>query len=103
MSPPPVRGSVVVITGASSGIGRAAAATFAREGANLVLAARDAGALADAVAQCEAEGARAIAVPTDVADGEAVERLAGELACAFFGAAAGGMAGLIGQTKRLEP
>jgi short-subunit dehydrogenase len=68
--------SVVVITGASSGIGRAAARRFARKGADLVLAARSDESLRDAVAECEAAGARAIAVPTDVADAEATEALA---------------------------
>lgn len=74
--PAPVRGSTVVLTGASSGIGRATALRFAEEGADLVLAARDPGTLAEVASMCEERGARAVAVPTDVADGEAVERLA---------------------------
>jgi NAD(P)-dependent dehydrogenase (short-subunit alcohol dehydrogenase family) len=77
-------GSVIVITGASSGIGRIAAHAFAREGACLVLAARRERALNDAVRECEALGARgAIAVPTDVADPHAVERLADRAVAAF--------------------
>jgi NAD(P)-dependent dehydrogenase (short-subunit alcohol dehydrogenase family) len=67
---------VVVITGASSGIGRAAAHLFADEGSQLVLAARAERPLDDVVAECERRGARAVPVPTDVRDEEAVERLA---------------------------
>ncbi len=68
-------GQVVVITGASSGIGRATALAFAREGGRVVLAARRASAL-DAVAQeVKALGGEALAVPTDVTDRQQVERL----------------------------
>jgi short-subunit dehydrogenase len=74
--PVPVEGSSVVITGASSGIGRAAALSFAEAGADLVLAAREPRALEETAELCEKRGARVLAVPTDVADGEAVERLA---------------------------
>jgi NAD(P)-dependent dehydrogenase (short-subunit alcohol dehydrogenase family) len=69
-------GRVVVITGASRGIGRATARLFAGGGASVVLAARSEGALLEAAAECEALGGRALAVPTDVADWKAVERLA---------------------------
>ena len=74
----------VVITGASSGIGRATAEAFAREGARLVLAARSADALARVAAVCEALGGKVIAVPTDVTDADAVERLVGR-ALSFSG------------------
>jgi short-subunit dehydrogenase len=67
---------VVVITGASSGLGRAAALELARTGATLVLAARRADALAAVAAKCEQLGARATFVPTDVTIEEEVEWLA---------------------------
>jgi len=75
---------VVVITGASSGIGRAAAHRFARRGASLVLAARGVDALEDVVRECVALGARAVAVPTDVSEPSQVAALA-EAAIARFG------------------
>ena len=66
--PRKIEGSVVVVTGASSGIGRAAARLFAEKGARVVLAARSVGSLREAADECEAAGARVLAVPTDVAD-----------------------------------
>jgi short-subunit dehydrogenase len=72
-----VRDSVVVITGASSGIGRATAVAFAAKGAAVVLAARRAAALEEVARECERAGAAgAAAVPTDVTDDEAVRQLA---------------------------
>ena len=68
-----LRDSAVVITGASSGNGRATALAFAREGASVVLAARREQPLLEAAAECEAQGGRALAVPTDVTDEGAVE------------------------------
>lgn len=67
---------VVVITGASSGIGRETACAFADRGANLVLAARRERALNLVAAECEKRGVRAVVVPTDVTDAKAMERLA---------------------------
>jgi len=78
-----VEGLSVVITGASSGIGRAAAIAFARAGANLALAARRADLLREVAAECRALGAHAVAVPTDVTDAEAMEDLADAAKRAF--------------------
>ncbi len=71
-----IKDKTVVITGASSGAGRAAALEFARNGAKLVLAARREEALAELVQECRELGAVAIAVPTDVTDDEAMKQLA---------------------------
>ena len=68
MAQAPFRENVVVLTGASAGIGREMALQLAHQGAWLVLAARDAARLEEVAAECRALGARALAVPTDVAD-----------------------------------
>jgi short-subunit dehydrogenase len=67
---------VVVITGASSGIGRDTALEFGRRSAKLVLAARNAEALDTLVAEVQRLGALAIAVPADVTDYGQVTELA---------------------------
>ncbi len=69
-------GAVVVVTGASSGVGRAAALAFADAGARLVLASRGGEALDAAAAEARERGAEAVATPCDVADPAAVEALA---------------------------
>ena len=74
--PKPTSEQVVVIVGASSGIGRATALAFAAKGAEVVCAARGETALDTLVEQIRAGGGAAIAVPTDVADPAAVRALA---------------------------
>ena len=66
----------VLITGASSGIGRASAHRLAAEGANLVLASRSETALEQTRQECVSRGAGdVLVVPTDVGDRKAVESL----------------------------
>lgn len=79
-----LNGRVVVITGASSGIGEACALEFAGRGARVVLAARRAERLAALVARIEGTGAEALAVCCDVTSEEAVANLFAE-AIARFG------------------
>ena len=77
-----LKGKNVVITGASSGIGRATALEMARRGANVVLAARRADRLDEVAVQCRALGVRAVSVPADVTRPEDCRRLieaAGEI------------------------
>ena len=83
--PVSVENAVVVITGASSGIGRVAAQEFARQGASLVLAARNKRALKDAARECEKFGGQALVVPTDVTLEEEVEELARQAVDTFGG------------------
>jgi NAD(P)-dependent dehydrogenase (short-subunit alcohol dehydrogenase family) len=66
---------VVVITGASSGIGRATAHAFARRGAAVVLAARREDMLREVERECVELGGAALAVPTDVTKEDEVEAL----------------------------
>ncbi|MGC4963718.1 SDR family NAD(P)-dependent oxidoreductase [Gordonia sp. DT101] len=88
-------GKVVFITGASRGIGAAAARLFAQEGARVVLAARCIDALQQIVEEIRADGAEANAVPVDLADrasiGAAIDRIEhfhGQLDGAFNNGAA---------------
>jgi NAD(P)-dependent dehydrogenase (short-subunit alcohol dehydrogenase family) len=71
-----LRGKVAVITGGASGLGRAMAERFAREGMKLALADVEPATLARAVAEMKAAGAAVIGVPTDVSKAADVEALA---------------------------
>ncbi len=70
-----IQGTTVVITGATSGIGRATALAFADAGAKVVVAGRREARLNELVAELENKGCAALAVKTDVADQAQVENL----------------------------
>jgi NAD(P)-dependent dehydrogenase (short-subunit alcohol dehydrogenase family) len=70
---------VVVVTGASAGVGRATARAFAREGADVALLARDPSRSKAARAELEEQGVRALDLVCDVADARAVEEAAGRV------------------------
>jgi NADP-dependent 3-hydroxy acid dehydrogenase YdfG len=67
---------VVVITGASAGLGRATVREFARHGASIGLVARGMDGLKAAQREVEAAGGKALVLPTDVSDARAVEEAA---------------------------
>src|SRR5436190_5642760 len=70
---------VVVVTGASAGVGRAMVRAFAKRGAHIGLLARDPERLEAARAEVEAAGGKALVLPTDVANAEAVMAAAAEV------------------------
>ena len=72
-----LRGAVVVVTGASSGIGEATATAFAKRGAKVVLAARRIDRLEELAGRIEAAGGTAIALPCDVVDTDELRKLPG--------------------------
>src|SRR5687767_6887877 len=70
------QGRVVVITGASAGVGRATAQAFAKRGCSVALIARDANRLEAASREVEQLGGRALAIVADVSDPDQVEQAA---------------------------
>jgi NAD(P)-dependent dehydrogenase (short-subunit alcohol dehydrogenase family) len=76
-------GKVVLVAGASRGIGAVTAQAFAEEGATLALAARDRQALEEVAATIRATGAQVLAVPTDVGDADAVDHLVRRIMLAY--------------------
>jgi short-subunit dehydrogenase len=74
---------VIVITGASAGVGRATARAFARPGARLGLIARGRAGLEAAAAEVRAAGGEALVLPCDVSDADAVEAAAARVEDAF--------------------
>ena len=90
-----LKGKVALITGGNSGIGRATAQVFAREGAKVVIAARNAERGEEVVKEIQKSGGEAFFVTTDVSESEQIENLVnktveryGRLDCAVNNAAA---------------
>jgi NAD(P)-dependent dehydrogenase (short-subunit alcohol dehydrogenase family) len=77
------RDRVVVVTGASAGVGRAVARAFGQQGAKVALVARTREALENAAGEIERAGGEAMVLPLDVADAGAVERAADEVVARF--------------------
>jgi NADP-dependent 3-hydroxy acid dehydrogenase YdfG len=80
-----LRGQSTVITGASSGVGRAIARAFADAGAKVALIARGTDGLEAAAAEVRARGSEAMVLPLDVADADAVNRAAAKVAAEWGG------------------
>src|SRR5215469_964358 len=75
----PKQERVVVVTGASAGVGRATVRAFAREGARVGLIARDTEGLYVAAQEVNELGGKGLAVPADVADANQVETAAARI------------------------
>ena len=74
---------VALITGANKGIGRSVALAYAREGADIILVARNQAMLEDAAAEIEAAGQKALAVSCDVSSAEEVSKTADTVRSSF--------------------
>jgi NAD(P)-dependent dehydrogenase (short-subunit alcohol dehydrogenase family) len=102
----PLREQVLVVTGASSGLGRAIARLAGERGAKIVVTARNEKALANCVGEVESAGSEALAVPGDVSDQQQVERVVAE-AIERFGRVdtyvANAIVTVYSEAERLEP
>ena len=78
-----LEGKMVLVTGASQGLGRALALTCAQEGANLVLSSRSADSLEPVAEEARTSGVEVLTVPADVSRGEDVQELVGAAAERF--------------------
>lgn len=97
-----LKDKIAIITGASSGIGRAAAKLFAREGAQLIITARGQAGLDVVAAEIERDGGKALAIAGDVSDEAHAKRLV-DIAMERFGGLdiAFNNAGIVGAMKAL--
>ena len=102
----PLSDQVLVVTGASSGLGRAIARLAGERGAKVVVTARNEEALANCVAEIEGGGSEALAVPADVTDQEQVQSVVAE-AVERFGRidtyVANAIVTVYAEAERLEP
>ena len=73
-----LKNKTALITGANKGIGRSVALAFAREGADVILVARNPIMLEGVVAEVSATGQKALAIPCDVSSAEEVRNMASE-------------------------
>ena len=73
------KGKVALVTGASSGIGRATASLLASEGLRVVLAARDAGRLDTLKSEIQGQGGQALAIPVDLSQESGISQLFAEI------------------------
>ena len=78
-----LHGKIAIVTGSSSGIGKAIAFRFGQEGATVVVAARRKTLCEQTAHQIQRNGGEAIVIPTDVADEQQVERLLGDTASRY--------------------
>jgi len=76
-------GKVAIVSGVGPGLGRANAVALARQGATVVLAARNEDNLREVASEIKAAGGRALSVPTNITDAEHVERLVSTTVDAF--------------------
>jgi NAD(P)-dependent dehydrogenase (short-subunit alcohol dehydrogenase family) len=93
-----LEGKVAIVSGVGPGLGQANARALAREGASVVLAARNADYLAEVQADIESKGGRALAVPTNLVDGEQVEALVARTIDAY-----GQLDVLVNNAFRMDP
>ena len=102
-----LKGKVAIVTGASSGIGRATALLFAEEGAEVVVAARRKPDLDDLVTEIVAAGGRAVAVAGDVRDSRYAEALVATASAQFGGLDIAfnnaGTLGVMGSVTEISP
>lgn len=78
-----LRGKTAIVTGASAGLGARVAIELAREGMNIILAARTVDALESVAQEIRKLGSKAIAIPTDVTDDSQLERLVARTTAEF--------------------